>query len=157
MNKYLLTIIICAVTSFCFGQTAKDTVSIYWPNAQLKYRSICCSALRVPSPDSPDSNLILTRQQEMWDKDGNEIYYDEYIKTYKDIVVLEEKVGIGKDEQEYRDLISKANNAFKLIDVENADSINLAIEYYVKAKEKIPGAVYPEQKLQEINELINKN
>jgi len=163
MKTLTITIVFFTLTSICAGQFAKkDTASIYWPNKQLKYRSICCFAdtldstqyiVDETSPYRDEPVVVALRSQEMWDEKGNEIYVEDYLKNHKDIVVLEEEVGIGEDEKEYRNLISIADSVFSLMDIANNNSVNRVISSYVKAEKKNPDALYPKQKLQEILEL----
>jgi len=154
MKYSKITIIFITICSCCFGQSKQDTVSIYWPNNQLKYRTVCCFIDTTTSPDSAELLIISTRRREMWDENGNEIDIEDYLSKHMDIVVLEGEVGLGEDEIEYRDLISYADKALELINSENLNTINEAIKAYVEAKEKIPDAVYPKQKLQEIQKMI---
>ena len=142
------------LSSICVAQIEKDTVSIYWPNEQLKYRTVCCFIDTTDAPDSAEPFLVQTRSIQMWDENGNTIYLEDYIETHKDIVIIEQNEGIGEDEKEYRNLIALADKAFDLIDTGNLDSVNRAIKSYVKAKKKIPDAIYPKQKLKEIQELL---
>lgn len=134
------------------GQVKADSVQIYWENGSLKYQSICC--FTNPVMQEGDTVLISTRILEIWDKDSKEFLSgtEDFINKYGDIVELEKSPFKGKDEKEYRTIISKADSCFNKIDG-SIESKNVAIRWYVFARNMIPEASYPKMKLAEIDRL----
>jgi hypothetical protein len=154
MKRTVIVILVAALTSICVAQNEKDTVNIYWQNGQLKYMFMCCFIDTIVNPPNTESIVIKTYSDQMWDETGNEIHLEDYLQSHKDIVIIEEPAGKGDDEKEYRRLIAKADQAYDSIDINNIASVNRTIKYYVQAKDLIPDATYPDQRLEKIQELI---
>ncbi len=152
LKKLIILFLICHFNFIdSFGQISVDSVKIYWNNGSMKYLSVCCFVDTVETVDS-GMQAVLLRESRLWTPEGREFEEstEQFWEIYGDIVEIEKPIGIGKDEAEYRRLISIADSLFNKLDG-TSETANEAIKAYVSAKDLLPEARYPNEQIELIH------